>query len=120
MSRRRGGSTIPLFWGGITVECRLKTKIKSLSLLILFFLGPLILFSKTPRHPPQPTPSAEAPGGGVAQNINAVSLDWRPAPVLFFVGWLLFRIEVFCCVAYVCSIKYSSQMVCAPASLKLP
>jgi hypothetical protein len=62
------------------VEWRLKTKIKSLSLLIIFFLGPFILFSKTPRHRPRPTPSAEAPWGGVAQNIKAVPLDRRPAP----------------------------------------
>ena len=73
---------IPSFLGGITVEWRLKTKIKSLSLLIIFFLGPFefILFSKTLRHRPRPTPSAEAPGGGAAQNIKAVPLDRRPAP----------------------------------------
>jgi hypothetical protein len=43
-------------------------------------LGPFILFSKTPRHRPRPTPSAEAPGGGVAQNIKAVPLDRPLAP----------------------------------------
>jgi hypothetical protein len=59
---------IPLFLGGITVEWRLKTNVKSLSLLINFFLSPFILFSKTLRHRPRPTPSAEAPGGGAAQN----------------------------------------------------
>ncbi len=45
-----------------------------------FFLSPFILFSKTPRHSPRPTPSAEAPGGGAAQNIKAVPLYRRPAP----------------------------------------
>jgi len=85
---------IPSFSGGIIVEWRLKTKIKSLSLLIIFFLGPFefILFSKTLRHRPQPTPSAtpsaEAPGGAVAQNIKAVLLDRRPAP-----PWYNFFVE---------------------------
>ena len=79
--REARGSTIPSFSGGITVEWRLKTKIKSLSLLIIFFLSRFILFSKTLRHCPRPTPSAEAPGGGAAQNIKAVPLlDRRPAP----------------------------------------
>ena len=82
-SGRRGGSTIPSFSGGITVKWRLKTKIKSLSLLIIFFRSPFILFSKTLRHSPRPTPSAEAPGGGAAQNIKAVPLDQRPAPPWF-------------------------------------
>ncbi len=77
--REAQGSTIPLFSGGITVEWRLKTKIKS-SILQFFFLSPFILYSKTPRHRPRPTPSAEAPGGGAAQNIKAVPLDRQPAP----------------------------------------
>ena len=78
-----------------------------------FFLGPFIIFSKTPRHCPRPTPFAEALGGGAAQNIKAVQA--RPGTgstmVSFFVGWLLFRIEVFCRVAHIFSIKCSSQTV---------
>jgi len=76
MSGRRGGSTTPSISGGITGEWRLKTKIKLLSSLIIFFLSPFILFSKTLRHHPRPTSSAEAPGDGAAQNIKTVPLDW--------------------------------------------
>jgi hypothetical protein len=82
---------MPSFWGGISVEWRLKNKIKSLSLLINFFLGPFILFSKTPGHRPRPTPSAEAPGGGAAQNIKAVPLDRRPAP-----SWCCSLLDGYC------------------------
>ena len=62
-SGRRGESTIPSFLGGITVE-KLINKIKSLSLLIIFFISPFIMFSKTPRQRPRPTPSTVFPGVG--------------------------------------------------------
>ena len=78
--REARGKHDTIVFGRHYVEWRLKTKIKSLSLLIIFFLSPFILLSKTPRHRPRPTRSAEAPGGGAAQNIKAVPLDRRPAP----------------------------------------
>jgi len=64
MSRRHGGSMIPLFWGGITVEWRLKTKIKSLSLLIIFFSA-LLYYLVKPRDTAlgQPLPQ-RLPGVG--------------------------------------------------------
>jgi hypothetical protein len=46
--REARGSTIPLFLGGITVEWRLKTKIKLLSLLIIFFSA-LLYYLVKPR-----------------------------------------------------------------------
>ncbi len=76
--REAQGKHYAIVLGALLVDRRLKNK--SLSLLIIFFLSPFILFSKTPRHRPRPTSSAEAPGGGVAQNIKAVPLDRRPAP----------------------------------------
>ena len=63
--REARGKHDTIVFGRHYVEWRLKTKIKSLSLLIIFFLSPFILLSETPRHRPRPTPSAEAPGGRV-------------------------------------------------------
>ena len=79
-SARRRGSTMQFFGGALLVDRRLKIKNKLLSLENNFFLGPFILFSKTPRHRRRPTPSAEASGGGAAQNIKALLLDQQPAP----------------------------------------
>ena len=49
--------------------------------------------------------------GGSKHQSRAVRPVTGSTMVLFFLGWLLFRIEVFCCVAYICSIKCSSQTV---------
>ena len=74
--RKAQGKHYAIVLGAFLVDRRLQIKNKLLSLLIIIFLSPFILFSKTLRHHPRPTPSAEAPGNGAAQNIKTVPLDW--------------------------------------------
>ncbi len=60
--REAQGKHYTIVLGALLVDRQLKIQNKSLSLLlIIFFLSPVILFSKTPRHRPRPTSSAEAP-----------------------------------------------------------
>ena len=53
---------------------------KSLSLVNIFFLGRSGELNKTFAHRPLPTPSAEAPGGGVVLFANPMPLNQQTAP----------------------------------------
>ena len=66
-----------------------------------------------PRHTALGQPlQRRLPGwGGTKRNSHAAGPATGSTIGVFFVGWLFFRREVFCCVAHICSIKCSSQTV---------
>jgi hypothetical protein len=66
-----GGVQINRF-GNDRVGSIIKTKIKSSSLQINFFLRPMISVSKILSPRPQTNPSKEAPGGGVSRFAKAM------------------------------------------------
>ena len=51
-----------------------------MSLLIIFFLGEYIIKKNFSSQRSQPTPLAEAPGGGVAGIAKSMPLDRQKAP----------------------------------------
>ncbi len=78
--RKAQGKHYAIVLRALLVDRRLKILKNIVEFTNYFFLSPFILLSKTSRHRPWPTPSAEAPGGGAAQNIKAVPLDRQLAP----------------------------------------
>ncbi len=67
-------------FGGDSDQSNNKTKINLLLIEINFFLGRIIKLNKTLVNYTWPTPSKEAPGGGVGWFVTSMPLSWWMAP----------------------------------------